>query len=177
MKLKLPPLVHNLAGIVQAEVGPEVLPASGLLLAVSLGFFILVQFMAKLVTHSVAGAAGIGITAAVFLSVVAIVSARLLGHKERLLQTLTALAASGAVVAFVNFLCRGFLRIGFHVMLEDEGPVESMTDFLLFPIFLWNIVLYAGIFRRAFGVGLLLAFALSFTCVLTLFFEIPHFFK
>jgi hypothetical protein len=177
MKIKLPPFLHNLFGIVQSEVGPEVLPASMGLLTASLGVFALVQFWAKIVNHSVGGAAAIGVFAAIILIVVAYVAARLLGFKERFVQTLTALAAAGAIVAVVNLLCRMFLRVGFDFMLDSEGPIDSMIDFLLFPIFLWNLIVYAGIFRRAYSVGLGLGFALSLICVLMISFELPRLFK
>ncbi|WP_036262391.1 hypothetical protein [Methylocapsa aurea] len=177
MKIKLPPLIHNFIGVMEGDVGPEVLPKSNSFLVASLGFFALVEFGVRLLTHSAIGAVGIGVSATVFLIIVAAISARLLGRNERLVQTLIALALAGAIVALVNFVCRTFLKVGFHLMLEDEAPVESITNFLLFPIFLWNIIVYAVIFRRAFPIGTLLAFGLSFSCVLMLFFEIPHFFK
>ncbi|WOJ88603.1 hypothetical protein RZS28_12330 [Methylocapsa polymorpha] len=176
MKIKLPPLIHNFVGILRSDVGPEVLPHSSLLLRVSLGLFVLIEFAIKLATHSVVGAAGIGISAAALLILVAALAARLLGHDERLTQTLTALAAAGAVVAFVNFFFRFLLVQGFAFVGEDL-PAQELASFLLFPIFLWNVVVYASIYRRAFAVGAVLSFALSLGYLLVLVFWIPYFFK
>ncbi len=176
MKITLPPLIHGFVGILRSEVGPEVLPSSSYLLRLSLGLFALVEFAIKLSTHSVVGAVGIGFSAAALLILIAALAARLLGHDERLRQTLTALAAAGAVVALVNFLFRYLLVQGFS-FVGDELPAQDLASFLLFPIFLWNTVVYASIFRRSFSLGLILSFALSLGYLLVLFFWIPHFFK
>ncbi len=176
MTIKLPPLIHSFVGILRSEVGPEVLPSSSLFLKVSLGLFVFIEFAIKLSTHSWLGAVGIGLSAAALLILVAALAARLLGRDERLTQTLTALALAGAVVGLVNFLFRFVLVQGFN-FVADGLPAQDLASFLLFPIFLWNVVVYASIYRRAFSLGLILPFALSLGYLLVLFFWIPHFFK
>lgn len=176
MTIKLPPLIHDFVGILRSEVGPEVLPSSNLLLRLSLGLFVLVEFAIKLATNSVVGAAGIGLSAAALLTLVAALAARLRGRDERLMQTLTALAVVGALVALVNFFFRFVLVQGFS-FVGDELPAQDLASFLLFPIFLWNVVVYASIYRRAFSVGTVVSFALSLGYLLVLVFWIPHFFK
>lgn len=176
MAIKLPPLIQDFVGILNSDVGPEVLPHSSLLLKVSLGLFVLIEFAIKLSTHSVLGSVGIGVSAAALLSLVAALAARLLGRDERLTQTLTALAGVGAVVAFVNFFFRAVLIQGFAFVGEGL-PAEELASFLLFPIFLWNVVVYASIYRKAFSVGSILSFALSLGYLLVLVFWIPLFFK
>ncbi|WP_026608589.1 hypothetical protein [Methylocapsa acidiphila] len=176
MMIKLPPPVHGLLGILRSEVGPEVLPSSSFLLKLSLGLFVVSEFAVKLPTHSFFGAIGIGITAAALLALFAALVAKLLDHDERLAQTLTALAFVGAIVALINFFFRFILVLGFG-FIGDELPAQELASFLLFPIFLWNVILFASIYRRAFSLGLILSFALSIAYLLILFFWIPHFFK
>jgi hypothetical protein len=176
MKIKLPPLVESFTGILRSELGPEVLPRSVQLLGVSLGIFVLAQFAGKLVTHTPVGAAAIGLCAGALLVAVTVLGSKLLGHSDRLTQILTALAAAGAAVTFVKLFLRLVLEMGFAS--EDlELPVDDLANFLLFPVFLWNVVVYASIFRRGFSVGRIAGFGLSLGYLLVLFFWIPHFFK
>ena len=176
MNIKLPLLLRNLIGILRSDLGPEVLPRSVQLLGVSLALFVLAQSAGKLFTHSPAGALGIGLCAGALLAAVAAAGSRFFGHYERLTQTLTALAAAGAAVAFVKLFLRLVLEVGFAAQ-DLDLPVEDLANFLLFPLFLWNVIVFASIFRRGFSVGVILGFSLSLGYLLILVFWIPHFFK
>lgn len=173
MKIHFPPMVEKFLGILRAEEGPDVLPASAPLLGASLGFFALAQFAAKLLTHPPVRAAEIGIIGAVLLAALTYLGCHLFKHSERLTQTLTALAAAGAAVAFVNVGVKLLLKFAFHEMDMDVLPVDSIVNFLVFPLFLWNVLVYVSIFRRAFASGIILSFAMSFALTLAIVFWIP----
>lgn len=176
MTIKLPLLLQNFVGILRSDLGPEVLPRSGLLLGVSLGLFVLAQFAGKLFTYTPVGAAAIGLCAVALLAAITALGSWLFKHYDRLTQTLTALAGAGAAVTFVKFALRLVLEVAFTS--EDlDFPIDPLANFLLFPVFLWNVVVYASIFRRGFAVGRILGFAMSLGYLLVLFFWIPHFFK
>jgi hypothetical protein len=177
MKIQFPPMVDKFFGILRAEEGPEVLPSSVPLLAASLVFFALAQFVAKLLTHPPLRAAEIGIIGAIVLAVIAVICCRVFQLSDRLPQILTALAAGGAAVAVVNLAVRLLLKFAFHEMDMDILPVDSIVNFLVFPLFLWNVLVYVSIFRRGFRTGMILSFAMSFALTLALVFWIPMLLK
>lgn len=177
MKIKLPQTVDNFLGILRVERGPDVLPASLPLLAASLVAFALAEFGWKLLTHTPARAAEIGVAGALLLAAVALVCARTLNLSERLTQTLTALAAAGAVIALVNLLLRLLLRGAFMGMEMDALPIDSISNFLLFPLFAWNGLVYFSIFRRGFQMGILLSVALSLGLTVALALWLPLLFR
>ena len=102
MKITLPPPIQNVLGILDFKLGPEVLPKSLILLAVSLVAFAASVFLFQASFYSPARAAASAIGSAILLAAVAMLSARISGYNERLTQTLTALALGGAIVIFVR---------------------------------------------------------------------------
>lgn len=174
MKIKLPPVVDKFVGILRAEEGPDVLPASIPLLGAGLCVYVIVQFMTALHTHSFPRAAEIGLVTGVLLVVVAAALAYSFGYSERLTQTLTALAAAGAVVSLVNLVFRFALRTAFIGMDMEALPIDDIANFILFPLFLWNVIVFVSIFRRAFRIGIILCFVLAFGYSLAVTFWIPR---
>ncbi|SFK40458.1 hypothetical protein [Methylocapsa palsarum] len=173
MKVQLPPTVNKFLGILRAEEGPEVLPRSVPLLVASLTFFAVAQFLTKLFTHPPLRAAGIGLIGVIVLAAIAFACSRLFRRADRLPQILTAMAAGGAAVAIVNLVVRLLLKFAFHEMDMDILPVDSIVNFLVFPLFLWNVLVYVSIFRRGLSAGMILSFAMSFALTLAIVFWIP----
>jgi hypothetical protein len=104
MKFTLPSPVQKVLGILNFKFGPDVLPKSPILLAVSLIVFAAAVFLFQASFYTPARAAASGIGSAVLLAAVAVLCARISGYNERLTQTLTALALGGAIVIFVRTL-------------------------------------------------------------------------
>jgi hypothetical protein len=116
--------------------------------------------------------------ATVVLAVVAMLCARIFGYNERLMQTLTALALGGAVVIFVR-AALGFIITIWAVTLTElpDNNIQQLTAFVLFPLYVWNIFVYAFLFRRSFRSDVVMSFAISIALVFTVSFLVPIAFK
>ena len=177
MKINLPSPIQNLVDILSWQVGPEVLPKSPVLLAVSLVLFAFVQYLRNIMDYTALQSAGIGVGCAVLLSGVTILCARISGYHERLMQTLTALAIGGAIVLFVTTFLRFFLVITYEFQGLPERNVMELANFLLFPLFAWNVFVFAALYRRSFRASVPWAFAIAITLLFALDFWIPAAFK
>ncbi len=177
MKLTLPSPIQKIVGILNFTLGPEVLPESPVLLAVSLVAFVAAVFLFQYNYFSPARAAASGIGSALLLAVIAMVCARISGYNERLTQTLTALALGGAIVIFVR------TALGFIIFISPafaELPdidVRQLAAFLLFPLYVWNIFVFAFLFRRSFRSDVVVSFAISIALVIGMYFSVPMAFK
>ncbi|MGH6829939.1 MAG: hypothetical protein ACREDG_02155 [Methylocella sp.] len=177
MKLTLPSAVHKVLGILNFTLGPEVLPKSPILLAASLVAFAAAVFLFQVSFYSPARAAASGIGSAVLLAAVAMLFARLSGYNERLTQTLTALALGGAIVIFVRAALGFIIFISPNLAELPEINVQQLTAFLLFPLYLWNIFVFAFLFRRSFRSDVVISFAISIALVIAMYFSVPSVFK
>ncbi|PZR90926.1 MAG: hypothetical protein DLM68_04075 [Hyphomicrobiales bacterium] len=159
------------------KLGPEVLPKSPILLAVSIVAFAAAVFLFQASFYSLARAAASGIGSAVLMAAVAMLCARVSGYNERLIQTLTALAMGGAIVIFVR-TALGFI-IFISPSLEElpDNNVRQLTAFLLFPLYVWNIFVFAFLFRRSFRTETVISFAISIALVFAMYFSVPLVFK
>lgn len=177
MKLTFPAPVEKMLGILNFKLGADVLPKSPILLAGSIVAFIAAVFLFQASFYSAARAAASGIASAVLLAAVALGCARASGYGERLTQTLTALALGGAIVIFVR------TALGFIIFIApslDELPdtnVRQLTAFLLFPLYIWNIFVFAFLFRRSFRTEPILSFAISIALLFVMYFSVPLMFK
>jgi hypothetical protein len=177
MKLTIPTPIQTLLGILNFKLGPEVLPKSPILLAVSLVAFAAAVFLFQYGFFSLARAAASGIAGAVLLAAVAMLWARVSGHKERLTQTLTALAWGGAIVIFIRTALGFIILIAPNFAELPDSNVRQLEAFVLFPLYVWNIFVFAFLFRRSFRADVVVAFAISIALVLTVYFSIPVAFK
>ncbi|MGH6836616.1 MAG: hypothetical protein ACREC9_14010 [Methylocella sp.] len=177
MKLTLPSQVQNILGILSFKLGPDVLPKSPVLLAVSTVAFAAAVFLFQYNFYSLARAAASGIGSAVLLALVALVCARVSGHNERLTQTLTALALGGAIVIFVRTALGFFIFVAPNLAELPDINVRQLTAFLLFPLYVWNIFVFAFLFRRSFRTDTVISFAISIALVVSLYFSVPLAFK
>src|ERR1700736_1689960 len=177
MKFTLPSPVQNVLGILNFKLGPEVLPKSPILLAVSLVAFAASVFLFQASFYSVARAAASGIGGAFLLALVALLAARVSGHNERLTQTLTALALGGAIVIFVRTALGFIIFISPNFAELPDINVQELTAFLLFPLYVWNIFVFAFLFRRSFRSDVAISFAISIVLVFAVYFSVPLVFK
>ncbi len=177
MKLTLPSPVKSLVGILNFKLGPEVLPKSPILLAVSLVAFAVSVFLFQVSYYSAARAAASGIASAILLALVALLWARVSGYNERLTQMLTALALGGAIVMFVRTALGFILFISPTFAELPDINVRELTAFLLFPLYVWNIFVFAFLFRRSFRADVPISFAISIALVFAVYFSVPLAFK
>ena len=177
MKFTLPSPVQKVLGILNFKFGPDVLPKSPILLAVSLIVFAAAVFLFQASFYTPARAAASGIGSAVLLAAVAVLCARISGYNERLTQTLTALALGGAIVIFVRTALGYFMFINPALAELPDINVQELTAFLLFPLYVWNIFVFAFLFRRSFRSDVVISFAISIALVFTVSFLVPIAFK
>jgi hypothetical protein len=182
MKLTLPSPVQNVLGLLNWTVGPDVLPKSPLLLAASLGAFAVAIFLRQAMDYSLARAAASGIGSAALLGAVAFLCAKVSGYQERLTQTLCALALGGAIIIFLTTFLRllHFISLVFTDTSEDGLPyinVSELASFLLFPLFVWNVFIFAALFRRSFRPSVLISFAIALPLVFLVDFWVPTIFR
>jgi xanthine/uracil permease len=177
MKIALPSPIQNLVDIVSWQVGPEVFPKSILLLGISLSTYAFVVFLRNIMDYTFIKAVGIGVGSALVLGAVTILCARISGYHERLTQTLTALALGGAIVLFVTTFLRFFLVVSYQMQGLPEINVMELANFLLFPLFVWNVFVFAALYRRSFRASVPIAFGISIALLLALDFWVPAAFK
>jgi hypothetical protein len=177
MKFTLPSPVQNVFGILNFKLGPEVLPKSPILLAASLVAYAVAEFLFQASFYSLARAAATGIGSAVLLAAVAMLGARISGYNERLIQTLTALALGGAIVIFVRTVLGFIIFIAPNLAELPDINVQQLTAFLLFPLYVWNIFVFAFLFRRSFRSDVVMSFAISIVLVFAVSFLVPLAFK
>jgi hypothetical protein len=177
MKFTLPSPVQKVIGILNFKLGPDVLPKSPILLAMSLVTFAGAVFLFQASFYSPARAAASAIGSAVLLAAVAMLCARISGYNERLTQTLTALALGGAIVIFVRTALGFFIFINPAFAELPDINVQELTAFLLFPLYVWNIFVFAFLLRRSFRSDVPVSFAISIVLVFAVYFSVPLAFK
>lgn len=177
MKLTLPTFIQNTLGILNCKLGPEVLPKSPILLGSCLVAFAAAVFLFQVSFYSHARAGASGIASAVLLAAVAMLCARVSGYNERLTQTLTALALGGAIVIFIRTALGFIIFISPNLAELPDINVLQLTAFLLFPLYVWNIIVFAFLFRRSFRTETVVSFAISIALVFVLYFSVPLMFK
>lgn len=177
MKLTLPAPIEKIVGILNFKLGGDVLPKSPLLCGLSLVIFAGAVTFFQGEFFSPARAVASGIAGAALLSLITILCARFSGYNERLMQTLTALALGGAIVISVRALLGLFIYL--NPMFEElpEANVRQLEGFLLFPIYIWNVFVFAFLFRRSFRADVPIALGISIVTVITVYFSVPTAFK
>lgn len=170
--VKLPPDLDKIVRILRGELGPDSLPVSYPLLGAWLAGFAIGQALNLFLYKTAFQAIGIAATGAVLLVAIAAGSLSLLGYRKRLAQTLTALAGTGTLIALVSFFVRFIIMNG----LPPEAPTVDLTRFLMFPLFLWNVVVFMGILRIAFSGRLIPGLAVAIAYMVMLEFLVPRYF-
>ncbi len=177
MKLTVPGPIQNIYGILTFKLGADVLPKSRTLLIICLTGFVAAIFLFQGNFYPPARAVASGIGGAVLLSAVATAWAAISGYRERLMQTLTALALGGALVIFSRTVLGYFIYFNPIFAELPDVNVRELEAFLLFPIYVWNIFVYAFLFRRSFRATVVMTFAISIAIVIAVYFTVPLFFR
>ena len=170
-------VINSLAGsvysICRMEPSLRVPPWSRPLLVASLIAYGLSEFGFVLLLEQplVVAAAG-GVMATLLLAALTTTALWLGGYSLRLNQTLIALAASGAVVGVINLALRLLLRTA----MPPPLPL-SMANLLLLPLFLWNLLIYAYVFRHALAGQPKYAFCLALGYLLLLYASMRELFR
>ncbi|QGM46853.1 hypothetical protein [Methylocystis heyeri] len=152
--------------IIALEGGQKKLPASVPLM----GGFLLAYVVAQALVHSVhdhgvIGSLGFGIGSAALVG--GLTAGALVSYKRRelIVQTVTALAATGVAIAISSIL----LHFLFAVALPPPLPTQRLVGFLLFPIAIWNVFAFAWIYRHA-AIRTIPAFAFAVAIVIIIYF-------
>lgn len=143
--ISLPPIPKALIDIMRLEAGPNALPLSGKLAGFSLAAYGVGETGLQVFDHELGPAAVYGVVSALILTAVTAVVLYAVGARERFVQTLTALAATGAVVAVASLVLHLFVAQVFPAPL----PTSKLVGFLLFPLIIWNVTLFAWVYRHA----------------------------
>lgn len=147
----------GIAGICGMSGRLEAVPYSGLALIFSLALFGLSRYQLHSLEHTQEAAIQVGLWASFALMVVTLVGLILTGKLGLIGRTLTTLAATGAVMALVTAI----VRIFFFVATPEEANIGKMIGFIMFPLLLWNLMVYAYIFRHTFAGRPVLALTLA----------------
>lgn len=144
-KINLPPTPKAFFDLLQLEGGPHALPLSKPLAGASLAAYVGGEAGLQYLDHQLAAAILFGVVSAVFLAAVTAAVLHFMGTRDRLVQTLTALGATGAAIAVVTIV----LHFLFAQVFPPPMPTGTLVRFLLFPLVLWNIMLFAWLYRHA----------------------------
>jgi hypothetical protein len=149
-----------LYGLVRLEAGAQSLPASTPFLWASLSLYGLSEFGLASIGHGTIVSLLAGLIAVLLLVVLTAAALSFAGYYSRVVQTLSALAAAGAVVDCSRFV----LQLSFGAMV----PVANIGTFLLFPLLVWHFLICAYVYRGALAGGSFHARGLALAYVLSL---------
>ena len=151
--------------------GPEDLPASGILLGLSLCCYVLVSLLVAAPSSGIAGAVPLALVDVGMLTVFVTALLYLQGKTARINQTLSALAGSGSLM--------GLLALPLVLLVDTAQPAEQVPAVLAgfwLSLLIWNLFVMAHIMRHALsssfaiGLGAAVLYALvSMQVVATLF--------
>ena len=130
--------------ILNLEASQLSLPESQTLLKGSLGAYVVLQTIAQYFSHSLPVSIFYGLATAGVLIAATFYLLRYLKQEEKFVRTLTAMAAMGALGAFAYIV----LHLIVGVALPPPLPTERLARFLLFPIIIWTLFMYAFLLRH-----------------------------
>ncbi|HYA81346.1 MAG TPA: hypothetical protein VED87_10485 [Methylocystis sp.] len=127
------------------EGGQKKLPSDVRLMGGCAAAYLLAQIGLHLLNHGFGAALLFGLASAGLLLATTFVVLRAYKQSELIERTITALAATGALIAIVSIL----LHFVFAAALPPPLPSARLIGFLLFPIAAWKVFAFAYIFRHA----------------------------
>ena len=154
-------LIRLFWDICRLKAGPQKLPGGHYLLGTTVFAGIIVDsFASSILMPKLSYIQIITIVSAyniVLLSVIYLLL-KLIGYKERGIQTMTAIAGSGLFISLV--LLPGLITV--------NGMAEEVRSFALFILIdnIWRIAVNANIFRHALSISLLMAMIVSVSYLL-----------
>ena len=147
------------------EAGQGKLPVSTKLMGGCVAAYFVAQTALHLLEHGLVSSLTFGLGSAGLLAGLTAGVLELYKSREKTIQAITALAASGAVIALSSII----LHFIFAVALPPPLPTQRLVGFLLFPIAIWNVFSFAWIYRHA-AIRTIPAFALAATFVIVVYF-------
>lgn len=164
-------LVSPFVQICLLRQGPQDLPTSGILLAITLAAYTLLTVLFSTASLSVAGALLWGVLNTVLMTALTTTLLYVQGRSARVIQTLTALAGTGAVITFIALPIFAWLH-GVDRAVGEAAFAWLLAVFLT----LWSLAITGHIIRHALSIpyffGLVLAvvfYVISISVFRTLF--------
>ena len=139
------PLLAAFWGICLLRQGPQILPASGFLLGLTVALSMLVSVIGLMFTHGLLYSLWRAAAEVAPYMALAYLIMLIAGRKARAAQTLTAIAGSGALI---NFLSLPFL----WVVTQTDDTSGWPGTILVLTLF-WQVTVLGGIYRSALSVG------------------------
>ena len=142
--------------ICQLRWRPQDLPASSVLLILSLGVYALVSMMLSLFQLSIPLAI---LSALLDTSLLILLTSSLLAtvhYSARINQTLTALAGTNSILGILSIPLLFWLK-----QLQLQPSEIALPELLLLGLIVWNIVVYAHILRHALEVPFFIGVVLT----------------
>jgi hypothetical protein len=134
-----------LYGLLRFEAGPQSLPASMSFLWASLLLYGISEFGLASLGHGTHISLLAGLFAVLLLAVLTSAALSFAGYSSRIMQTLSALAAAGAVVDCSRFVLQ--------LLLQATMPEVKVSAVLLFPLVIWHFLICAHVYREALAQG------------------------
>lgn len=144
-KINLPATPKALFDIMRLEAGPSALPLSRNTTYASLAAYAAGETGVQFLDHQLLAAILFGLVSVAFLIGLTVAVLHLTGARDHLLQTLTALGATGAAVALIWI----GLYLLFSQVFPPPLPTSTLVKFLLFPLLVWNVMLFTWLYRHA----------------------------
>jgi hypothetical protein len=138
------PTPRTVLKMLNLEASQLSLPESQQLMKGALAVYVVLQVGAQYFAHSLPASIFYGVSTAAVLYGATFALLRYLKQEEKFLKTLSALAILGAIGAFAYIVMH--LIVG--VALPPPLPTDRLARFLLFPIIIWLLFIYAFIFRH-----------------------------
>lgn len=161
------------------KAGPQDLPASNALLAGALGAYMLIGVVLSLPGYNFGASLLQAMIDTVLLIGIAYAVLSLGKHSERYVQTLTALAGSGAIFGLAALPLFYFLNDSLAAGMAGDGAGSSWLIVYL-AMLIWVLTVYGHIFRHAlssslaFGLLISLGYAVVTSAVIQALFPPPQ---
>lgn len=138
------PTTQTFIKMLNLEASQLSLPESPTLMKAAVAAYAVTQMFAQYVGHSLLGGIIYGLASAAIAVGSTYVLLRALKQEHKFVRTLTAIAATGALAALAYVVLHSILA----VVLPPPLPTEKLVRFLLFPIILWIVFMYAFLYRH-----------------------------
>ena len=143
--INLPPIPKALWDIVKLEGSQKSLPESQKLAGAAMAAYAVGEILVHSIEHSILGSIVYGIAIPAVLAAITYFALKIVGSLDKLLQTLTALGATGALLCLAYIV----LHFIFAIALPPPLPSERLVRFLLFPLVVWNVFMFTWLYRHA----------------------------
>jgi len=127
--------------------GPQDLPTSGILLAIALTAHTVMSIVWSNISLSAVDALLSGLLDTLLLVVLTTTLLYAQRRKERVVQTLTALAGTGTIITFLALPVSGWLQ-----RVDQSAGEGGLAVIVLLLLMVWSLAVVAHIFRHALSI-------------------------